>query len=110
MKYKTTRKEVMNGYARVYSVGYCELQTLLRYKNPVAYTSGQYGWNADIYDFGRTAIVMGYRPFGTEIPYETVRQYEHDAQEKYRTNDYEADKHNMQILIDGLLEELEELK
>ena len=64
MKYKTTKRAVMDGYGFVISVGYADLQYLLRYKSPVAYTSGQYGWNADIYDFGNIAICTGYRPFG----------------------------------------------
>ena len=64
MKYKTTMKAVMAGYQFVISVGYCDLQNLLRFQNPIAYTCGTYGWNADIYDFGNVAICTGYRPFG----------------------------------------------
>ena len=64
MKYKTTKRAVMDGYGFVISVGYTDLQHLLHYKSPVAYTSGQYGWNADVYDFGNIAICTGYRPFG----------------------------------------------
>lgn len=64
MKYRTTRRDVMNGYYKVFSVGYCDLQNLLSRDSAVAYTCGVYGWNADIYDFGTYAICTGYRPFG----------------------------------------------
>lgn len=64
MKYKSTRKAVMNGYAHVFYAGYCGLTEALSNITPVAYTTGVNGWNADVYDFGVYAIVTGYRPFG----------------------------------------------
>lgn len=64
MKYKTTKKAVMNGYAHIVRTGYCALQEALSGIAPTAYTTGVNGWNADIYDFGPYAIVTGYRPFG----------------------------------------------
>lgn len=64
MKHKTTEKAIEQNYYKIIKVGYCNLQYLLQYEEPVAYTSGVYGWNADVYDFGNIAIVTGYRPFG----------------------------------------------
>lgn len=61
MKYKTTRKAVVNGSSRLVSVGYCGLQTLLRYHSPIAYTSGVYGWNFDVYEVYGLTICTGYR-------------------------------------------------
>ena len=61
MKYKTTKKATQNNYNKVIKAFYAELHYLLKITEPVAYTSGVYGWNADIYDFGNTAIVTGYR-------------------------------------------------
>ena len=43
MKYKTTAKAIKEGYYKIISVGYCELQGLLSYKSPTAYASGYYG-------------------------------------------------------------------
>ena len=37
---KMTKKEIQNGYNKVYCVGYCELQYLLRRLNRVGYNSG----------------------------------------------------------------------
>lgn len=76
MKYKTTKKATQNNYNKVIKAFYAELHYLLKFTEPVAYTSGVYGWNADIYDFGNTAIVTGYRPFGNVLP-------DYDVAEKY---------------------------
>lgn len=61
MKYKTTRKAVVAGSSRLVSAGYCDLQTLLRYHSPIAYTSGIYGWNFDVYEVYGLTICTGYR-------------------------------------------------
>jgi len=80
MKYKTTKKAVMNGYYKVLAVPYCDLQYLLHYENEIAYTTRSEGWGADIYQFGNTAIVTGYAPFGNIRPgYEVNQRYEEKA-------------------------------
>ena len=65
MKFRTTRKEMLNRCA-CQCVPYETLDNLLRFTAPNAYTEGTYGWNADVYvePNGRCAIVTGYRPFG----------------------------------------------
>ena len=75
MKFKSTKKQIMWGYY-CYSVGYCDLQYLFSFKNPIAYTCGVYGWNADVYEVDNVAIVTGYRPFGIHVPHELVKKYE----------------------------------
>lgn len=87
MKFKTTQKAVKAGYSTIICVPYCELQNLLTYESPVAYTARREGWAADIYDMGGgVAIVTGYAPFGNIRPsYELWERYETDA-EKIRYN------------------------
>lgn len=80
MKYRTTNKTVKTSYEKVYKIGYCHAQMLLRFENPIAYTAGKYGWNSDIYDFGSVAISTGYRPTGDGVDYEIVNQYEEQAE------------------------------
>lgn len=75
MKFKTTKKAIKSHYYTIIAVGYCDLQDLLHYENPIAYTCGVYGWNADIYDIDGVAIVTGYRPFGEHIDYDVVDAY-----------------------------------
>ena len=49
MKYKTTVKALRDGACNLRSAGYCDLQYLLTNHSPIAYTSGVYGWNFDVY-------------------------------------------------------------
>ena len=78
MKFKTTRRAVVEGSARLVSAGYCDLQTLLRNHAPVAYTCGVYGWNFDVYEAYDLTICTGYR----NMPGPTahgIREYESAA-------------------------------
>lgn len=61
MKYKTTRKAIVSGSSNIVYAGYCELSYLLRYHDPIAYTSGTYGWNFDVYEVYGLTICTGYR-------------------------------------------------
>lgn len=85
MKFRTTQKDVRNGYALRIRVGYCALQYLLDYESPVAYTSSRgYGWRADIYDMGcidlpGVCIVTGYGPFGWAPPAGLIQEYDDKA-------------------------------
>lgn len=85
MKYATTKKAILSNYPNVIKVGYCSLQTLLKFRSPDAYTASKtYGWRADIYEITPdTVIVSGYAPFGNIVPdYETVKKYEEKAQKE----------------------------
>lgn len=79
MRFKTTMKEVKATSRIILKVGYCDLVTLLRYESPFAYTSGVYGWNADIYAVNGVTIVTGYRPFGQSVDYDLVEKFEERA-------------------------------
>lgn len=109
MKYKTTQRDVKNGYAFVIGVGYCNLQNLLSHESETAYTARQEGWAADIYDFGNTAIVTGYAPFGNIRPaYDLQRKYE-TAAEKIRCNyelSWAEQKEQLRQLIDEFIKEV----
>jgi hypothetical protein len=77
MKFKTTKKEIMDNYSSIIKTGYCSIQYLLRYVEPSAYTCGSDGWNADIYLIKNVAIVTGYKPFGNIVPgYEVNKHYD----------------------------------
>lgn len=69
LKMNVTRKYLRNNFTNIISVPYCALQDLVRYESPLWYTSGIYGWNADVYIIDiDTIIVTGYRPFGNIHP------------------------------------------
>ena len=97
-KIETTKKSVLSSYTCI-SIGYCELETLLKYESPVAFTcSKTYGWRADVYVFGNVAIVTGYAPFGKHIIYDVVQKYEDKS---YTINN----KEDMRKLIDRFIKE-----
>lgn len=112
MKYKTTKKAVMNGYAHVIYTGYCNLQTLLSWKPETAYTTRAEGWGADVYDFGNTAIVTGYAPFGNIRPdYALCMKYEEAARgiKQERDTPYDEQKKRLEALTGKFIKEVKGL-
>lgn len=107
-----TRKEIINRFNYVYSVGYCDLQHLLRYHNKIGYNSGVYGWNFDIYslDNGNIAICTGYRNTpGKSINREIIRKYEQKARDiiyDYSFN-YDEQKKKLNKLLDKFIVEIQ---
>ena len=82
MKLQTTKTAIQNGYYNIISIGYCDLQNLLSYKNAFAYNTGVYGWNCDFYDVDGVCISSGYRPLNdvnVKFDYEIVRIYDKKA-------------------------------
>lgn len=80
MKFKTTAKEIRRGYGRIIALGYCEAEALLLYKKPVAYASGVYGWNFDLYDIDGVAVCTGYRGMpGTLADYNLINELNRKA-------------------------------
>lgn len=116
MKYKTTKKAVQNNYRNIIRVGASDLHYLLKFTEPVAYTSGVYGWNADVYDFGNIAIVTGYRPFGNISPdYKIVDKYNELGKEIYYeehdpTKDWNEEREEKENRLNQLIQKfIEEL-
>lgn len=103
MKFKTTRKAIKANSRIILKVGYCDLQSLLYFREPEAYTCGVCGWNADIYMFGNVTVVTGYRPFGNYSNYDLVDEYEQKAH-KIAT-DYQVDWETRSEAVSKLLDE-----
>lgn len=108
MKFKATRKMIMNNYHKVIEISYCGVQHLLYHKSPIAYTCGVYGWNSDIYDLGNgVAIVTGYRPFGNIHPnYSIVNAYDRIARGVIETTPYELREKALSKLLNEFIEEV----
>lgn len=103
MKYKTTRKAIVNGCYNVKCAGYCELQNLLRGVEPTAYTCGVYGWNFDVYKLDGLTICTGYRGMpGPHVKDST--EYEAKAREIW--DDYKRPYDERKAEVEKLLEEL----
>ena len=79
MKYKTTRKAIVNCCANVKYAGFCDLHHLLKNHKPTAYACGVYGWDFDVYDVYGVTICTGYRGMPGER-LQGIAEYEQKAQ------------------------------
>ena len=98
MKIKTTRKAIIATSPRLVSVGYCEVQTLLRYHSPVAYNSGVYGWNFDVYQIHGLTICTGYRGMPGRRA-NNAGEYERKAREAVETLGWEEAEAEVERLL-----------
>ena len=104
MKFRTTEREIRANFDKecIVRIGYCGIQEMTTYIDPVAYTCGVYGWNSNIYIVDGIAIVTGHRPFGKSANNNLVREYEKRAiaikQEK-RIKHYETKKRKLEKLF-----------
>lgn len=78
MKYKTTRKAIVNGCENIKYAGFCDLCYLLSNHEPTAYTCGIYGWNFDVYTVYGVTICTGYRGMPGER-LQGIEEYERNA-------------------------------
>ena len=100
MKFKTTRKAIIANSPRLVSAGYCDLSTLLRYHSPIAYTSGVYGWNFDVYEVNGLTICTGYRGMPGRRA-NNVSKYEQAARDALERLDWrEAEAEIEQLLAE----------
>lgn len=76
MKLKTTKKEIRQGYSKIIRVGYCDLQHLLTYRSPFAYSTRVEGWACDYYDVNGVCISTGYSPIGQKVDYDIIKKYD----------------------------------
>lgn len=106
------KKNVIENNANIIRVGYCELYYLLKGIERIGYTSGAYGWNADVYEANNVVIVTGYRPFGNIRPsYELTSEYNEKAKKLCKEPCRDTDALNTKInklLNDFIKKALEE--
>ena len=104
MKFEVTKKEMRR--EEVYSVGYCKLQYLLRYEEPIAYSHGVYGWACDYYKVEDAYICTGYNPIGKKVDYKLIRKYEAKAEKIITNIAFEKQKALLSHLLKNLIKEL----
>lgn len=114
-KKHTTIKAIKNRYSKVFRIGYCDLQYIMKYEEPIYYNSGVYGWNCDIYiDFERDiAITTGYRNMcGNRIPSDILDKYNARAKEILKDTfsvSYEEIEEKLTANKEAFFEELDNL-
>ena len=105
MKIKTTAKALRSGAYHPIAIGYCNAQYLLWHKSATAYTSGVYGWNADVYILDNATIITGYRRLVGERPdYKTLERLEKQAEKIVNNWDLTIDQKRSKL--DKLLNKL----
>lgn len=104
-KIKLSNKVVKESFDNIKSAPYCGLQYLLSYKEPLAYTSGVYGWNYDVYMLDGLTICTGYRNMLGEKA-KDVEKFENKARDVVNSNRSYNEKKEM---IEHLLEQFIEL-
>lgn len=75
-----TRKDLYNLGGRVYYVGYCDAQYLLKGCDKIGSNSGVYGWNFSVYKPAHDIVInTGYRNLTGIDAREITREYEKRA-------------------------------
>lgn len=108
MKFKTTKKELINGIPSNYlfSCGFCSMQNLLYYENPIAYTCGVYGWNFDVFKIDNYYITTGYRGMiGKPIKNLTIYETQAEKIINDRNLTYEEKKEKVTELLHKCIKE-----
>ena len=83
MKFKVSKKEMNRNYHQIISIGYCRAYWLLKYKEPIAYSTRAEGWACDYYDIDGVLISTGCAPLSsknTYSNYDIVHRYNEQAQ------------------------------
>jgi len=113
MKLKTTKKQIKrNTSDNLFSVGYCDLQYLLKYKNAFAFSSGVYGWSCDYYELElcgtRIIISTGYQPIGRQLPSTLIKKYDPLAKNIIKKTflDHDRTESEINTLIDQFLKDV----
>ena len=106
MKFEVTKKEMRR--EEVYSVGYCKLQFLLRFEDPIAYSVSVYGWACDYYKVGNIYISTGYSPIGKKVDYKLIQKYEAKARKIISIcwDDYKKEKAMLTRLLKKFVAEI----
>ena len=111
MKFQVSKKEMRNNYDRIISIGYCDAQWLLKYEEPIAYSTRLEGWACDYYDIDGVLISTGYAPLSsknTHSNYDIVHRYNEQAKKiacNYSLN-YEERKAQVNALLKEYVKEV----
>ena len=83
-KTRLTKKFLNACYCNILGTGYCNLQFLLKFQEPFAYSTRAEGWACDYYNVDGVLISTGYSPLkskGVRSCYELEHEYESIARE-----------------------------
>lgn len=105
-KIKLTKTSLNADYWNILGTGYCNLQFLLKFQEPFAYSTRAEGWACDYYDVDDVLISTGYAPMKSKRVkscYELEHEYDDKAREIY--NDSSLSWEEKENKINRLLHE-----
>lgn len=91
-------------YSKIICVNYCNLQNLLRFQEPFAYSTRAEGWACDYYDIDGILISTGYAPIDskrTKSTYDICRRYDNESRKILC--DYSLSYEEMKEKVNNLL-------
>lgn len=119
MKLRASKKTIKENSYRILSVGYCDVQYLLKGEEPFSYCCGVYGWCCDNYELNngkhRLLISTGYSPIESQNidkntlknKYEIIKKYEDKARKINCTiSGWDNVKKRLDKLVDKFIEEI----
>lgn len=81
MKTKMSRRKIKTDY-KVYCIGNGNLQYMLNYVRPFAYSTRAEGWACDYYDVGNGIVLCdGYAPIGKKVNFDIMDAFDKKAKE-----------------------------
>lgn len=101
MKIKVTRKEMKNRFNKIIGIGYCDLQFLLQFADPFAYSTRSEGWACDYYNINGVLISTGYAYLdnkNTKHDYEMIREYDDKARNIIYNHDLPYEEKTNQVM------------
>jgi hypothetical protein len=114
-KAKVTAKWIRQYFHKRLSVGYSDMQFLLKYKEPEYYTCGGSGWDSDDYYFSRYDLLVstGYNPVSGTIntDYDLIENYNNKARTIISRPVWDSDSEKERMnevlkLLDDFLQEV----
>ena len=101
------KKENVKNSENIFSVGYCEIQTLLRYEEVFGSSKSEFGWDCNYYIIDDICICTGYRPIGVNLDYDFNKKYEklaEDVLSSYSMSEFDKRKKGLKAVLKQYIE------
>lgn len=99
-KVRMTKKSLNSDYWNILGTGYCNLQFLLKFQEPFAYSTRAEGWACDYYDVDGVLISTGYSPMKSKRVrscYELEHEYDDIARTLLESSEISWEEKEMRI-------------
>lgn len=114
MKLKVTKKEIKEHFTNIITIGNCNGEDILQYKNADYYSTRSEGWACDYYIINsNTIICTGYAPIDSKYrDYELTKKYNDKARKIIynRDIDYKTKEKKVNKLLEKYVNEILKIK